>query len=83
MNRTIIIVRCNSLHYAKEIPKASMDHDAIISSIRRGTQIFLHTSPCFVTLGFVRPLAKTVRFNVLKVISARSTSGGGQKAFSA
>ncbi|CAL9060808.1 unnamed protein product, partial [Musa banksii] len=83
MNRTIIIVRCNYLRYVKEIPKASMDHDAIIYSMRRGTQTFLHTSPCFVTLGFVRPLAKTVPFNVLKFISARSTSGGGQKAFSA
>ncbi|THU61435.1 hypothetical protein C4D60_Mb07t23250 [Musa balbisiana] len=90
MNRTII-VRRNYLHYVKEIPKASKDH-----GMRRGTQIFLHTSPCFPikegdhviigqcrTLGFVRPLAKTVRFNVLKVISAGSTSGGGQKAFSA
>ncbi|THU58288.1 hypothetical protein C4D60_Mb03t12600 [Musa balbisiana] len=30
-----------------------------------------------------RPLAKTVRFNVLKVIPAGSTSGGGKKAFAA
>jgi hypothetical protein len=30
-----------------------------------------------------RPLSKTVRFNVLKVIPAGSTGGGGKKAFAA
>lgn len=30
---------------------------------------------------FIRPLSKTVRFNVLKVIPAGSSSGAGKKAF--
>ncbi|CAL9086540.1 unnamed protein product [Musa acuminata var. zebrina] len=45
-----------------------------------------HISPCFrvkegdhVIIGQCRLLAKTVRFNVLKVIPAGSTSGGGSK----
>lgn len=32
---------------------------------------------------YYRPLSKTVRFNVLKVIPAGSTGGGGKKAFTA
>ncbi|GMP94441.1 hypothetical protein CsSME_00043903 [Camellia sinensis var. sinensis] len=46
-----------------------------------------HISSCFlvkegdhVIVGQCRPLLKTVRFNVLKVIPAGS-SGGGKKAF--
>ncbi|GMP94447.1 hypothetical protein CsSME_00043906 [Camellia sinensis var. sinensis] len=46
-----------------------------------------HISPCFlvkegdhVIIGQYRPLLKTVRFNVLKVIPAGS-SGGRKKAF--
>ncbi|GMP94425.1 hypothetical protein CsSME_00043888 [Camellia sinensis var. sinensis] len=45
-----------------------------------------HTSPCFLVkeedhiIGQCRPLSKTVKFNVLKVIPAGS-SGGGKKAF--
>ncbi|GMP94428.1 hypothetical protein CsSME_00043891 [Camellia sinensis var. sinensis] len=46
-----------------------------------------HISPCFlvkeeghVIIGQCKPLSKTVRFNVLKVIPAGS-SGGGKKAF--
>ncbi|KAK3023886.1 hypothetical protein RJ639_042902 [Escallonia herrerae] len=75
MIRTII-VRINYLHYVKKYEK-------------RHSNIAAHVSPCFrvnegdqVTLGQCRPLSKTVRFNVLKVISAGS-AGGGKKAFTA
>ncbi|KVI08206.1 Nucleic acid-binding, OB-fold [Cynara cardunculus var. scolymus] len=54
---------------------------------KRHSNIPAHISPCFrvkegdhVTVGQCRPLSKTVRFNVLKVIPAGS-SGGGKKAF--
>ncbi|KAJ4827240.1 hypothetical protein Tsubulata_015202 [Turnera subulata] len=54
---------------------------------RRHSNIPAHISPCFrvkegdhVIIGQCRPLSKTVRFNVLKVIPAGS-SGGGKKAF--
>ncbi|WOK91607.1 hypothetical protein Cni_G00298 [Canna indica] len=57
---------------------------------KRHSNIAAHVSPCFrvkegdhVIIGQCRPLAKTVRFNVLKVIPAGSTSGGGKKASSA
>ncbi|KAK3026565.1 hypothetical protein RJ639_041151 [Escallonia herrerae] len=73
MRRTII-VRINYLHIPYE---------------KRHSNIAAHVSPCFrvkegdqVTIGQCRPLSKTVRFNVLKVIPAGS-AGGGQKAFTA
>ncbi|KAL8210219.1 hypothetical protein R6Q57_006951 [Mikania cordata] len=73
MVRTII-VRRDYLHYVKKYEK-------------RHSNIPAHISPCFrvkegdhVTIGQCRPLSKTVRFNVLKVIPAGS-SGGGKKAF--
>ncbi|KAF3612474.1 40S ribosomal protein S11, partial [Capsicum annuum] len=73
MNRTII-VRRNYLHYVKKYEK-------------RHSNIPAHISPCFrvkegdhVIIGQCRPLSKTVRFNVLKVIPAGS-AGGGKKAF--
>ncbi|KAE8678790.1 40S ribosomal protein S11 [Hibiscus syriacus] len=54
---------------------------------KRHSNIPAHISPCFrvkegdhVIIGQCRPLSKTVRFNVLKVIPAGS-SGGGKKAF--
>ncbi|KAG1363248.1 40S ribosomal protein S11 [Cocos nucifera] len=57
---------------------------------KRHSNIAAHVSPCFrvkegdhVIIGQCRPLAKTVRFNVLKVIPAGSKSGGGKKAFAA
>ncbi|RRT53073.1 hypothetical protein B296_00016353, partial [Ensete ventricosum] len=59
---------------------------------KRHSNIPAHISPCFrvkegdhviIVLILYRPLAKTVRFNVLKVIPAGSTSGGGKKAFAA
>ncbi|KAJ4847648.1 hypothetical protein Tsubulata_002761 [Turnera subulata] len=55
----------------------------------RHSNIPAHISPCFrvkegdhVIIGQCRPLSKTVRFNVLKVIPAGS-SGGAKKAFTA
>ncbi|KAF9668737.1 hypothetical protein SADUNF_Sadunf14G0034700 [Salix dunnii] len=54
---------------------------------KRHSNIPAHISPCFrvregdyVIIGQCRPLSKTVRFNVLKVIPAGS-SGGAKKAF--
>ncbi|ONM16158.1 40S ribosomal protein S11-1 [Zea mays] len=76
MNRTII-VRRNYLHFVKKYEK-------------RHSNIPAHISPCFrvkegdhVIIGQCRPVSKTVRFNVLKVIPAGSKSGAVKKAFTA
>ncbi|KAF2287301.1 hypothetical protein GH714_039577 [Hevea brasiliensis] len=76
MMRTII-VRRNYLHFIKKYQRYEKRHSNIPA----------HISPCFrvkegdhVIIGQCRPLSKTVRFNVLKVIPAGS-SGGGKKAF--
>ncbi|KAI4316362.1 hypothetical protein L6164_024349 [Bauhinia variegata] len=76
MTRTII-VRRNYLHYIKKYQRYEKRHSNIPA----------HISPCFrvkegdhVIIGQCRPLSKTVRFNVLKVIPAGS-SGGVKKAF--
>ncbi|KAH6784954.1 Nucleic acid-binding [Perilla frutescens var. hirtella] len=78
MVRTII-VRRNYLHWVKKYQRYEKRHSNIPA----------HISPCFrvkegdhVTIGQCRPLSKTVRFNVLKVIPAGS-SGLGKKAFTA
>ncbi|CAL5358901.1 unnamed protein product [Camellia sinensis] len=78
MMRTII-VRRNYLHFVKKYQRYEKRHSNIPA----------HISPCFrvkegdhVTIGQCRPLSKTVRFNVLKVIPAGS-SAGGKKAFTA
>ncbi|KHG16468.1 40S ribosomal S11 [Gossypium arboreum] len=62
-------------------------HSAKMIRTIRHSNIPAHISPCFrvkegdhVIIGQCRPLSKTVRFNVLKVIPAGS-SGGGKKAF--
>ncbi|KAK3003428.1 hypothetical protein RJ639_019869 [Escallonia herrerae] len=87
MIRTII-VRRNYLHYVKKYQRlwrASSLFDCMYE--KRHSNIAAHVSPCFrvkegdhITVGQCRPLSKTVRFNVLKVIPAGS-SGGGKKAF--
>ncbi|CAK7338535.1 unnamed protein product [Dovyalis caffra] len=76
MVRTII-VRRNYLHWVKKYQRYEKRHSNIPA----------HVSPCFrvkegdhVIIGQCRPLSKTVRFNVLKVIPAGS-SAGGKKAF--
>ncbi|KAL0447308.1 UNVERIFIED_CONTAM: Ubiquitin-like domain-containing protein CIP73 [Sesamum latifolium] len=76
MVRTII-VRRNYLHWVKKYQRYEKRHSNIPA----------HISPCFrvkegdhVIIGQCRPLSKTVRFNVLKVIPAGS-SGRGKKAF--
>nr|CAB3450359.1 unnamed protein product [Digitaria exilis] len=55
---------------------------------KRRCNIPAHISPCFrvkerdhVIIGQGRPLSKTVRFNVLKVIPAGSKSGAVKKSF--
>ncbi|KAI3467986.1 hypothetical protein Pfo_024649 [Paulownia fortunei] len=76
MMRTII-VRRNYLHWVKKYQRYEKRHSNIPA----------HISPCFrvkegdhVIIGQCRPLSKTVRFNVLKVVPAGS-SGRGKKAF--
>eukprot|EP01018_Ginkgo_biloba_P022513 Gb_14912 [translate_table: standard] len=79
MTRTII-VRRDYLHFVKKYQRYEKRHSNIPA----------HISPCFrvkegdhVIIGQCRPLSKTVRFNVLKVIPAGSSSGGSKKAFTA
>jgi small subunit ribosomal protein S11e len=76
MTRTIV-VRRDYLHYIKKYARYEKRH----------TNISAHISPCFrckegdtVVIGQCRPLSKTVRFNVLRVIPAGS--GGDKKGFS-
>lgn len=72
MQRTII-VRRNYLHYIKKYQRYEKRHKNVPA----------HISPCFrckegdtVIIGQCRPLSKTVRFNVLRVIPQGSASGG-------
>nr|CAH0110105.1 unnamed protein product [Daphnia galeata] len=74
MQRTIVIRR-DYLHYIKKYNRFEKRH----------RNMSVHLSPCFrdvaindvVTIGECRPLAKTVRFNVLKVNKA----AGAKKSF--
>ncbi|KAH7569124.1 hypothetical protein JRO89_XS06G0109900 [Xanthoceras sorbifolium] len=85
MIRTIV-VRRNYLHYVKKYQRH--DPASVCDGYeKRHSNIPAHLSPCFrvregdhVIIGQCRPLSKTVRFNVLKVIPAGS-SGTGKKAF--
>ena len=77
MNRTIV-VRFDYLHYVKKYMRYEKRH----------SNMSAHISPCFrvregdkVVVGQCRPLSKTVRFNVLKVIPAASKSSKGFKGF--
>jgi small subunit ribosomal protein S11e len=82
MKRTIIIRR-DYLHYVRKYQRYEKRHK----------NVPVHLSPCFrvkegdkVVVGQCRPLSKTVRFNVLKVIPMGSKLGAkasGGKAFSA
>ena len=76
MNRTLIM-KMDYLHYIKKYQRYEKRH----------TNLPAHISPCFrvkegdtVVVGQCRPLSKTVRFNVLKVIPSGSKSG---KSFAA
>ncbi|GMY22959.1 40S ribosomal protein S11 [Fagus crenata] len=76
MIRTII-VRRDYLHFVKKYQRYEKRHSNIPA----------HVSPCFrvkegdyVVIGQCRPLSKTVRFNVLRVVPSGS-SGGVKKAF--
>ncbi|MCD9646607.1 30S ribosomal protein S11, chloroplastic [Datura stramonium] len=76
MSRTII-VRRNYLHYVKKYQRYEKRHSNIPAHISPlATRVKRGRSCC----GQCRPLSKTVRFNVLKVIPAGS-AGGGKKAF--
>ncbi|KAI4313563.1 hypothetical protein L6164_026528 [Bauhinia variegata] len=88
MNRTIIVRRIY-LHYIKKYQRQGSFASQYIEYEKRHSNIPAHISPCFrvkegdhVNTGQCRPLSKTVRFNVLKVIPAGS-SGGVKKAFTA
>ncbi|KAK9867657.1 hypothetical protein WJX84_010702 [Apatococcus fuscideae] len=76
MNRTII-VRRNYVHFIKKYNRYEKRHSNTPA----------HVSPCFrvnegdiVTMGQCRPLSKTVRFNVLRVIP-KGSGGGSKKGF--
>lgn len=74
MHRTIVIRR-DYLHYVRKYNRFEKRHK----------NLSVHLSPCFrdakigdiVTVGECRPLSKTVRFNVLKVMKA----AGSKKQF--
>jgi len=73
MNKTLI-VRRNYLHFIKKYQRYEKRHSNVAA----------HVSPCFrvkdgddVVIGQCRPLSKTVRFNVLRVIP----SAASKKAF--
>jgi len=75
MQRTIVIRR-DYLHYVKKYARYEKRH----------SNLSAHVSPCFrvregdtVVVGQCRPLSKTVRFNVLRVIPAGASD---KKAFS-
>lgn len=77
MNKTII-VRRNYVHYIKKYARYEKRH----------SNLAVHVSPCFrvnegdiVIVGQCRPLSKTVRFNVLRVIPKGQKAG--KKGFSA
>lgn len=77
MTRTIV-VRRDYLHYIKKYARYEKRH----------TNISAHISPCFrcregdtVVIGQCRPLSKTVRFNVLRVIPAGASDKKGFSSF--
>ena len=77
MNRTIVIRR-DYLHFIQKYQRYEKRH----------THLSAHLSPCFrcnegdtVTVGQCRPLSKTVRFNVLRVVPAGSGAKKGFKGF--
>eukprot|EP01066_Platyproteum_vivax_P013335 Platyproteum_vivax@DN6045_c0_g1_i2.p1 len=76
MNRSIV-VRRNYLHYVKKYNRFEKRH----------SNISAHCSPCFdikegdiATIGQCRPLAKTIRFNVIKV-QPNQIFGSARKQF--
>ncbi|KAE8735427.1 putative protein phosphatase 2C 27 [Hibiscus syriacus] len=84
-------ILAGTCHSAKMTSLFAISSEESLPSIfryeKRHSNIPAHISPCFrvkegdhVIIGQCRPLSKTVRFNVLKVIPAGS-SGGGKKAF--
>lgn len=78
MNRTIVIRR-DYLHYISKYRRFEKRHKNVTA----------HVSPCFrvkegdiVTVGQCRPLAKTVRFNVIKVEAVTDANAtASKKAF--
>jgi len=73
--KNTVIIRKDYLHYIKKYNRFEKRH--------KNTPV--HVSPCFrvrpgdsILAGQCRPLSKTVRFNMLKVIRA---AGGDKKAF--
>ena len=76
--KNTIIIRRNYLHYIKKYNRFEKRHK----------NVSVHCSPCFepkdgdiITAGQCRPLAKTVRFNVIKV-DKNQIFGSARKQFS-
>ncbi|KAG0570853.1 hypothetical protein M758_2G182200 [Ceratodon purpureus] len=79
MTRTITIRR-DYLHFVRKYQRYEKRHSNLAA----------HVSPAFrvkegdkVIVGQCRPLSKTVRFNVLKVIPMGASDGGNKKVFTA
>lgn len=77
MTRTVT-VRRDYLHFVPKYQRYEKRH----------SNLSAHVSPAFrvkegdrVIIGQCRPLSKTVRFNVLKVIPAGVSDGGNKKSF--
>jgi len=71
-----VIIRRDYLHFIAKYRRFEKRH----------SNMAVHVSPCFrikegdvVTVGQCRPLSKTVRFNVLKVISATEANAQRSK----
>ncbi|KAI5439990.1 30S ribosomal protein S11 [Lathyrus oleraceus] len=85
MNRTII-VRRNYLHFIKKYQRYEKRHSNIPAHVspafrvKEGDHVIIGQCSLYLC-HFYKPLSKTVRFNVLKVIPAGSSSGA-KKAFS-
>ncbi|EPY33765.1 small subunit ribosomal protein S11e [Strigomonas culicis] len=75
MKRTLIIRR-NYLHFIKKYQRYQKRHKSLA----------VHCSPCFdpkqgdeVIVGQCRPLSKTIRYNVLEVVSRGKSDARGKK----
>ncbi|CAD2215136.1 Ribosomal_S17 N-terminal/Ribosomal protein S17, putative [Angomonas deanei] len=75
MQRTIVIRR-NYLHFIKKYQRYQKRHKSFA----------VHCSPCFdpkigdeVVVGHCRPLSKTIRYNVLEVVSKTNADKVGKK----
>ncbi|KAI8369618.1 40S ribosomal protein S11 [Radiomyces spectabilis] len=78
MKRTIVLRR-DYLHYVPKYNRYEKRHKNISAHLSPAFDNLAVESGDIVTIGQCRPLSKTVRFNVLKVQKAKSTSKAFQK----